>query len=144
MKRLLPRLPQKPEQIGTPTSDGGLYLNPDEKRWLSELMGRLELVHVRVPADTGIGRGVSLAYLEAAKHDVTMRLGTHIAHEIALVEVGLEGGHPALDHDVVRAYAVMVRHGLPPMTRKSWRSKQEDERWASEALDNLMPSRPGY
>ena len=139
----LPRLPHKPEQIGIQTSDGGLYLNPDEKRWLAELMGRLELIHVRAPAEMALGRGASHAFVEAVKHDVAMRLGNHIAHEYATIEVGLESGHPALDPEVARAHVVVLKYGLPPLERRGWRGRKEDEQWAREARQNLLPTGGG-
>lgn len=103
--------------IGTKAFGGGLYLNPEEARFVTELLGRLEVVEGQGRLDAlhfrhraGLEEG-AIDYIEgAAKHAVTQEIvkalepKTHVGGEEARSVVS----------------AVLVRGGLPPKIRERY------------------------
>lgn len=97
--------------IGTRTYGGGIYLNPEEARWITELLGRVEVVEgscrISRYAEMTVRDQAGFAeYTQgAAKHDVSRK----IADELNATSTRNEAGETV---HVVKAY--IVRGGLPP------------------------------
>lgn len=101
--------------IGTKAFGGGLYLNPEEARFITELLGRLEVVEGQGRLDSRLYRPEAhdgaIDYIEgAAKHAVAKEIvkalepKTHVGEEEARSVVS----------------AVLVRGGLPPKIRERY------------------------
>lgn len=110
--------------IGTKAYGGGLHLNPEEARFVTELLGRLEVVEGQGRLDAMMYRKGdvegAVEYIEgAAKHAV--------AKEIVKILEPKTHVDASEARSVVRA--VLVRGGLPPKIRErydSYRPKTVD------------------
>lgn len=107
--RRLDRIEAPVPRVGTLTTDGGLYLNQDERRWFTELMERIELLHLREPiygSDEHASRYAS-EVAQAARGKLSDAISKR-----SLNEVGFEGD-PETSRPVARVQMVIINRGMP-------------------------------